>query len=226
VANDHCMAKTYCKLYGTHKCHEFCDPYVILKAIYSQTNLPKRYQYDRPITPSKRDEEAFDVLHKWKLDVVDHVDNGDNLYIWSEGTGNGKTTWAGKIANYFIRKMMFKGEIEDLVVYLSVSKFLEDYRDNYSTRDDDFAKLREKALNAKILILDDIGAEKSSEWVHNRLYDIINYREGEMRTIIYTSNLSIEEVAQKLDKRIISRLKNSTQVQLVGPDRREMNKDV
>lgn len=220
MANDKCWAKSYCKKYGSSICNEMCDVYVVMKAIYSQTNIPKRYQNDVKLEPSKEDLPKYRELNDWKADVLEKVENGENLYIWGKGTGNGKTSWATKIANYYIRKMVFTKEIEDLVVFISVSKFLEDYRDNYKARDEDFAILKEKMMKAKLLILDDIGVEKPSEWVTNRLYDVINYRDGEELSIIYTSNISVDDLGERLDSRIKSRARNSLQVELCGMDRR------
>jgi len=221
LANELCWAKSYCKKYGSSVCHQFCDVYVLLKAIYSQTNIPKKYQYDRQITPSKKDVEAYKQLNAWKEDVVNKVESGENLFIWSTGTGNGKTTWATKIANYFIRKSVFKKEIENLVVYVNVPTFLEQLRASYDQKLPEVDLLKERLLNAKLAILDDIGAEKSSAWVVERLYEIINYRDNEMLSTIYTSNVSIQDLEDRLDKRITSRIKNSTQIELVGQDRRE-----
>ena len=41
-----CYAKGYCKLYNTAKCTNMCDFKVVLDALYSLSNIPKRYRQD------------------------------------------------------------------------------------------------------------------------------------------------------------------------------------
>ena len=73
----------------------------------------------------------------------------------------------------------------------------------------------------KLLILDDIGVEKSSEWAIERLYAVINYRVNEEKSMIITSNLTLTELSQKLNDRIASRINGSCKVvQIIGKDRR------
>lgn len=61
--------------------------------------------------------------------------------------------------------------------------------------------------NTRILILDDLGVETSTDFALQVLYLIVNYRyENELRTIV-TSNYSTEELYEKVkDGRIISRI--------------------
>ena len=118
--------------------------------------------------------EAFLKLKDYLDNVVDRVDNGDSLYIYSENTGNGKTTWSSKIMNQYIRKIVAKSDLEDEVLYLNVSLFVEAMRNQYSEYSEDISRLKDQAMKCKLLILDDIGAERPSEYVCERLYDLIN----------------------------------------------------
>ena len=72
-----------------------------------------------------------------------------------------------------------------------------------------------------LLIVDDIGAEKPSEWVRERLLSFINTRVSNELTTIYTSNLSLERLREKMGDRIVSRIIGSTkEIELVGRDQR------
>ena len=74
---------------------------------------------------------------------------------------------------------------------------------------------------ANILILDDLGAEKSSEFALQSLYVIIDQRYSEIRPTIITSNLSLGEIAEKVGDRIASRIAGMCKViELKGKDRR------
>jgi DNA replication protein DnaC len=61
-------------------------------------------------------------------------------------------------------------------------------------------------LDADVLIIDDLGAEKMSAWVADRLYAIINQRYERNRTLILTTNLDYARLGDRVGQRIISRI--------------------
>jgi len=73
-----------------------------------------------------------------------------------------------------------------------------------------------------LLLLDDLGAAKSSEWVEEVGYRLINTRYQDMKPGIYTTNIPMRELKEVLSDRITSRLAETCDiVQLSGPDRRK-----
>lgn len=72
-----------------------------------------------------------------------------------------------------------------------------------------------------LLILDDMGAEKSSEYSIQSLYLIIDRRYSSQSKTIITSNLSLGQIAEKVGDRIASRIAGMCRViELRGKDRR------
>lgn len=61
-------------------------------------------------------------------------------------------------------------------------------------------------VNVPLLVLDDLGAEKVSDYVKQTLYLLINKRYGDCRDTIITSNLSLEEIGQSYGDRLASRI--------------------
>ena len=121
--------------------------------------------------------------------VEENVELGEGLYIWSDRVGNGKTSWACKIMSHYFRKIAFKSGLENEGLYIYLPTFLEDLRSSYNEEPDpEFMEVLSMMKNCKLLILDDIGAEKSSEWVNERLLSIINTRIMKGLSTIYTSN--------------------------------------
>lgn len=96
--------------------------------------------------------------------------------------------------------------------FINFSEMLFEIRKSYnqsndSTESDFEGKLIDKCREVNYLILDDLGAEKSTEFAMQILYLIINYRYGAMKTTIITSNFNIQELQIKMnDDRIISRI--------------------
>lgn len=74
---------------------------------------------------------------------------------------------------------------------------------------------------APLLLVDDLGVAKNSEWVEDVTYRLINGRYQEMRPSIFTTNLSIDQLREALGDRIASRLAEiCRRVILSGVDRR------
>jgi DNA replication protein DnaC len=72
-----------------------------------------------------------------------------------------------------------------------------------------------------LVVLDDIGAEKATDWVAERLYAIVDVRYRMKRATIFTSNCSEKQLQDQLGGRIISRIFEMTeQVPVIGPDHR------
>jgi DNA replication protein DnaC len=74
---------------------------------------------------------------------------------------------------------------------------------------------------ARLLVIDDLGAAKGSEWVEEINYRLINHRyEHKMPTLI-TSNLLPKELGAALGERVTSRLvEMADRVVIEGTDRR------
>lgn len=74
----------------------------------------------------------------------------------------------------------------------------------------------------ELLILDDLGSERPTEWTAERLYALVNRRWLEERPTIVTSNLASGELQQAVGPRVYSRLvgNGSVGIGLSGPDRR------
>lgn len=72
-----------------------------------------------------------------------------------------------------------------------------------------------------LVVLDDVGSEKLSDWVVEAFYLIINKRYLDMLPTIITSNHSIGELAQRIGDRTASRIAEMCEViELKGEDRR------
>ncbi len=74
-----------------------------------------------------------------------------------------------------------------------------------------------------LLLLDDIGTGKSSEWVEEVTYRLVDHRYAQMLPSIFVSNLPPDGLAGVLGDRVASRLRESCRLlRLDGPDLRRM----
>lgn len=85
------------------------------------------------------------------------------------------------------------------------------------------ARLRSTGL----LIIDDIHQEKGSEWVREQLFITVNYRYEQGLPTIVTSNFSIEDIAERYNGQIASRLIETCEIiEFTGEDRRQQQKSI
>ncbi|NPV80816.1 MAG: ATP-binding protein [Firmicutes bacterium] len=129
--------------------------------------------------------------------------------------GVGKTHLAVAIA-----REALKVNIGDVVIR-QVPEVLGEIRAAISRGDENAHIALERYANANLLILDDLGAEKITEWVREQLFLLVDARYQEMLPTVLTSNNSLEEIEQLLGPRIASRLAGMCQgVVIDGPDHR------
>ena len=91
-------------------------------------------------------------------------------------------------------------------------------------RDDDRGTIRDpiiRAMKTPLLLLDDLGGHKPSEWREETIFKIIDYRYNEEKPTIVTSNLAPNEIGDVVGGKVASRLaEDATIVALNGEDRR------
>lgn len=73
-----------------------------------------------------------------------------------------------------------------------------------------------------LLVLDDLGSERPTEWTAERLYALINRRWLEERPTVATTNLEPDPLRDAVGERVFSRLvgNGSVPLKLTGKDRR------
>lgn len=78
----------------------------------------------------------------------------------------------------------------------------------------------------RLLVVDDLGAAKGSEWTEEVNYRLINHRYEHQLPTLITSNLMAKDLREGLGERVTSRLvEMARRVNLVGADRRRPTKD-
>ena len=74
--------------------------------------------------------------------------------------------------------------------------------------------------STEIVIFDDLGAEKMTDFIHQGFVWVVSYREAEMLPLIITTNKTIREISESIDDRIASRMAGGMVMELDGEDRR------
>jgi len=184
--------------------------------------IPPRYRggsFDRPpVSDMARDLEtkaAVARVRDYIGDLDERLDAGRGLWLFGD-TGTGKTTLA-----MLISKAALEGG-RSVAIY-SLPKLLARIRRTYDSEPggDSYLSFFERLTSVDLLHIDDLGAEKRSDWVLEQLYALINERYESERSILITTNLPHDQLEEQIGARTVSRLTQvCEEVPLFGADRR------
>ena len=227
INEDPCYGFYVCSSYPK-SCSYKCGKFKKLKYLFRASEIPKDYLEPMPFTESPDLKNSTDLKTACLLEIRDnivfYVESGFNAVFYSKQTGTGKTSWACTIAKHFIFRRMMKNMLEPEAFYLNTAEYFSLIKSSMNLKDEaihiEIAQLNNLIKDVPLLVIDDIGAEKPSEFVRERLYQIINYRSSNKKSTIYTTNLDFNsnEAVDILGSRIVSRLRSAT---IIDFDREE-----
>lgn len=135
-------------------------------------------------------------------------------------TGTGKTHLALGIAWHWLENDM------GLVKYYQTEALLDDLRRGYNTSDVErqysFDQLMQWLKTVDLLVLDDLGVEKPTEWAAAKLDLIIDHRYLNLGKTIFTTNLGTSALSARGEQRLASRLMEGVVEVLKCDDYREI----
>lgn len=186
----------------------------------------RRLRFPLRIDSDGSDAEAFTRLATLEQEIESFVNEGKNIYIYSRNVGNGKTSWALRLANSYINKVWYKKDMEPIVLFISVPKFLLELKANISNKSDYIKHITDYVNDCDLVIWDDIGSKNGTEFEVSHLLSIIDQRINSNKANIYTSNLNNDELHQFLGDRLYSRVYNYSEcINIVGKDKRGVHND-
>jgi DNA replication protein DnaC len=184
--------------------------------------IPPRYRgvsLERPpVSDMARDLEtkaAVTEVRSYVDELDKRLEGGRGLWLFGD-TGTGKTTLAMLVSKAAL-------EAGHSVAIYSLPKLLARIRRTYDAEPggDSYLAFFERLTAVDLLHIDDLGAEKRSDWVLEQLYALINERYEAQRSVMVTTNLPHEELEEQIGSRTVSRLSQiCDEVPLFGADRR------
>jgi chromosomal replication initiation ATPase DnaA len=164
--------------------------------------LPERY----------RNASLLDFPEPVRAAILDWLSKPGDGLVLTGGPGRGKTYLAVAIVRTLLlikREAYFK-RCDKL--YASVR---DGYRDNIAE-----ASILSEYVKGDYMVLDDLGAGNLSDHERRCTLVVLDDRFESRRSTIVTTNWNLEQISERMDERIASRLASFEQLFLDGPDRR------
>ena len=184
--------------------------------------IPPRYRgvsFDRPpVSDMARDLQtkiAVNEVRDFVENLEERLRQGRGLWLFGD-TGTGKTTLAMLISKAAL-------EAGKTVAIYSLPKLLARIRRTYDSEPggDSYISFFERLTSVDLLHIDDLGAEKRSDWVLEQLYALINERYESERSVLITTNLPHPDLEEQIGSRTVSRLTQMCdEIEVRGDDRR------
>jgi DNA replication protein DnaC len=132
-------------------------------------------------------------------DWEENLEAGKGLYFCG-GVGTGKTHLAVAVMNELIRRKRVPS------LFVTVPELLDNLRETYNKPGRNLDEWMDAVQNAEFLVLDDLGSERPTEWVRERIFVIVNHRYREALPTVFTSNIGPKDLAEQLGERTASRI--------------------
>jgi DNA replication protein DnaC len=203
-----------------------------IRRLFAEARLPARFErcsfQTFPVSPETA--EAYERVRFWAsgpADADERAEDDPDMQRWFRQRqslfiygpfGVGKTG----LAVAALRRRM--GEGLEAGLFITVPGLLDRIRRTYS---DDRGggsehEVLEMVKTVPLLLLDDLGAERVTDWVAERLFVVINHRHDDDLPTIFTSNLNPEQLAAHIGERTTWRvIEMSELVHLDGPNQRD-----
>lgn len=212
------------------KCH--CFQKAAIELFYTQSNLKGvlekenfdhfSFDYYSPNYIDRLSGRSARTLAETAYRVcMDFVKNFEripsNLLLFGT-TGIGKTFLTHCIAREIMQSV-------HSVLYLTSSEFFDALLDRALNRSDESLYLYEQIQNSDLLIIDDLGTERNTDFVISQLFICLNDRILNNKSTIISTNLTLEEIKSQYTERIFSRISNHFKIlRLAGDDIRIQKK--
>lgn len=212
---DNCIYKGACTLECDDNCIRFLEMQKLIELSMLPDTLPQA------LYPEACDKQSFDTLRDIKNAILNFANDGKNLYLYSTNTGNGKTTWATKMLLKYFDSVWAGNGFRARGLFIYVPQFLFRLTD-FNNADEELANIKRLIPTVDLVVWDDIGAKKISDYDNSQLLNYIEQRLQNGKSNIFTSNVGGESLNQVLGNRLASRIwKSSVRVELTGRDRRD-----
>lgn len=141
---------------------------------------------------NNKNKAAFETAKKYAAEFEKYKEDGVGL-IFTGNYGTGKTHLAAAICHEII-KQDYQPIFGTMITLLGNIKAT--YDNNHKVEDEN--SIIEKYATCDLLVIDDLGKERPTEWAIEKLYYVINSRYENCLPVVITTNYSIDKLVSRL----------------------------
>lgn len=201
-------------------CNNACIRYNLMYSLFAQSELPENQWSYKKLMCGNDDFEAFRKLNEIKKNIVEFVDEGEQLYIYSPNCGNGKTSWSIRLMWAYFDEIWHISSFNCRAVFVNVQKFLYNCKRSISQDVEGFEELCRKIEDADVVIWDDLPCSNFTDYEHQILFQYIDERINCGKSNIFTGNEDMGGCMKKVGEKLTSRMFSGKIVKLIEGDKR------
>jgi DNA replication protein DnaC len=165
--------------------------------------IPRKYRgvsLDRPPVSDMAGDPArapvYRAVKEYLERIGEHLDRGRGLWLMGD-VGTGKTTLAMLISKAAV-------EAGRAVAIYSLPRLLARIRRTYDAEagEQSYLEFFERLTAVDLLHLDDLGAERRTDWVIEQLYSIVDERYESERSMVVTLNIEPRDMELATERRL------------------------
>ena len=216
-----CWYSKVCQKYETEQCNDSCVRFLEMSHMMKYSGLPKNWFKNKPLAAVQEDLNSYKKLKDIQNNIYDFVSSGRNLYIYSENTGNGKTTWATKLLKSYFDSVWAGNGLRVRGFFIPTQAYLIDRKTTqFSQTNSNDNKLftiidefgndiltTKNIINCDLIVWDDFVIKTLSAYDYTHLFAILDQRYLNRKSNIFTSGSSLEELDSMCGSKISSRIK-------------------
>ena len=179
IFSDECYLSESCKKYERGDCSksgDLCQKLFRINKLLDEAQLSDVQHKPIKLFLDKEDEFAYDSLKSVENSIEKAVEMGSNIYIYSNITGNGKTSWAIKLIQAYINAVWYKKSTDCVALFINIPRFLLAIKDNIREKSDYVEHIKNYVYSADLVVWDDIGTKGTTEFETEHLLSMINSR--------------------------------------------------
>lgn len=135
-----------------------------------------------------------------------------SLYIYSSNKSTGKTIMACSIVLDYEKYHYLRKEVRS-ICFINFIDLINELRMAISKEGVSDLEALKQYQDFDLLVIDDIGASKMTDYVYHIVYSLVNHRYENCRQTIYTSNYNLKELEYHWeDDRIVNRIARSCEL--------------
>lgn len=155
------------------------------------SDLPKNWR-EKTLESIKQQESVKRVCQHYIENFPKMRQQGRGLYLWSQGSGRGKTHFLMALCQELIEKYTLPA------IFMTEERIYQKLRECFDDKTIFESERLSTFLKVPLLCIDDLGATKASSWKNETLTAILDYRLNQKLPTCFTSNYHPDDYTRVL----------------------------